>query len=143
MQKDVKEFKVVHMRFYIAGGSSNGELIKELCIFLERRSHECIYDWVNRLNYPEDIEQLTQIALNEVSIVRDAELFIGILPDGYALHTELGVALATRSNKRIILWSETGEEFDPKGSACSFYYHPVVERVVGDFYMLTDYLIKF
>ena len=29
-----------------------------------------------RLNYPEDIEQLTQIALNEVSIVRDAELFI-------------------------------------------------------------------
>ena len=131
------------MRFYIAGGSSNEELIKELCIFLERRSHECIYDWANRLNYPEDIEQLTQIALNEVSIVRDAELFIGILPDGYAMYTDLGVARATRSNKRIILWSETGEEFSPKSAVCSFYYHPVVERVVGDYYALTDYLIKF
>ena len=52
------------MRFYIAGGSSNEELIKELCIFLERRSHECIYDWANRLNYPEDIEPVSYTHLD-------------------------------------------------------------------------------
>ena len=85
-------------------------------------------------------ERMSEVAFNELRAVRDAELVVARLPGGQGTHTELGVALATRSNKRIILWSETGDEFAFDNRTCTFYFHPAAERVVCPFEELLEIL---
>ena len=91
---------------------------------LERRGHERSFDRVRRAG-----EDPGELAFNALRAVRDAELMLALLPAGNETHVELGVAIATRGNKRIILWSETGDEFERNERACAFYFHPCVERI--------------
>ena len=100
------------MRFYIATGLVNAEHARKAAEVLRRNGHEQTYDWTTHGDIRhEGAERMSEVAFNELRAVRDAELVVALLPGGQGTHTELGVALATRSNKRIILWSETGDEF--------------------------------
>ena len=76
---------------------------------------------------------MSEVAFNELRAVRDAELVVVLLPGGSGTHTELGLAIATRANKRIILWSERGDEFNYDERACTFYFHPCIEKVICPF----------
>ena len=119
------------MRFYIATGVGNAALAIRLANTLMNHGHELTYDWTAHGDVRYSGEQrMSEVAFNEFRAVRDAELVIGLLPGGSGTHTELGASIATRSNKRIILWSETGEEFSHDDRTCVFYYHPAVERIV-------------
>lgn len=95
---------------------------------LERRGHEHSFDRTQRGS-----EDPSQVAFSALRSVRDAELVIAMLPGGSETHVELGVAIATRGNKRIILWSGTGQEFENRDLSCAFYYHPCVERICCPF----------
>lgn len=122
------------MRFYIATGLENARRAAALAIILKKRGHEQTYDWTLHGDIRREGEtRMSEVAFNEMRAVRDAELVVVLFPGGNGTHTELGVAIATRSNKRIILWSETGSEFQPDERACTFYFHPSVERVVCPF----------
>ena len=122
------------MRFYIATGLQNARRASELAEVLKRRGHEHTYDWTLHGDIRREGElRMSEVAFNELRAVRDAELVVVLFPGGSGTHTELGVAIATRSNKRIILWSETGDEFHYDERACTFYFHPCIERVICPF----------
>lgn len=127
------------MRFYIATGLENALRAKELSIVLSRNGHELTYDWMAQGDVKmHGKERMAEIAFNEVRAVRDAELVVALLPGGKGTHTEIGVAIASRSNKRILIWSENGEHFRDEDKCCALYFHPAVERIVCTF----DELIK-
>lgn len=122
------------MRFYIATGLENSERAKTVAEILKRNGHEHTYDWTEHGDIRKQGEaRMSEVALNEIRAVKDAELFIALLPGGNGTHTELGAAIASRGNKRIILWSETGNEFKPDERSCTFYFHPAIERLVCPF----------
>ncbi|MCR5808885.1 MAG: hypothetical protein K6G56_04925 [Clostridiales bacterium] len=122
------------MRFYIATGIHNAGKASALAEVLKRRGHEQTYDWtVNGDIRREGAARMSEVAFNELRAVRDAELVVVLLPGGSGTHTELGLAIATRGNKRIILWSEHGDEFNYDERACTFYFHPCIERIICPF----------
>ena len=119
------------MRFYISTGAPNLHRAEELAEVLKRRGHELTYDWMAHGDIRRDGElRMSEAAFNELRAVRDAELVVVLLPGSNCTHTELGQAIATRGNKRIIIWSEFGEEFNPDERTCVFYFLPCCERVV-------------
>ena len=65
--------------------------------------------------------------------MQDAELVVLLLPGRFGTHAELGIAIASSANKRILLWSETSAPFDGGQGFCVFYHHPAVERFVCPF----------
>lgn len=119
------------MRFYIATGIGNAALAIRLANLLMDHGHELTYDWTvhGDVRYASE-QRMSEVAFNEFRAVRDAELIVALLPGGKGTHTEIGAAIATRSNKRIILWSANGDEFRHDSNTCVFYYHPAVERIV-------------
>jgi len=127
------------MRFYIASSIKNGANTAALASVLKARGHEHTYDWTEHGDIRAEGERvMIETAFNELRAVRDAELVVVLLPGGAGTHTELGVAIATRSNKRIVVWSEDGDEFLTPERTCTFYFHPCVERIVCPF----DELLK-
>lgn len=131
------------MRFYIATGLQHAQRASELAEVLKNRGHEHTYDWTVHGDIRREGEtRMSEVAFNELRAVRDAELMVVLLPGGTGTHTELGVAIATRGNKRIILWSEKGEEFNYDERACTFYFHPSIERIVCPFEELLRRLDK-
>lgn len=131
------------MRFYIATGLQNAEMASCLAAVLKARGHEQTYDWTVHGDIRREGElRMGEVAFNELRAVRDAELVVVLLPGGSGTHTELGVAIATRSNKRIILWSADGDQFNFDERSCTFYFHPSIERVVCPFEELLKRLDK-
>ena len=122
------------MRFYIASSTKNLEMAAALAGVLRSRGHEQTYDWTQHGDIREEGElMMSEVAFNELRAVRDAEMLIVLLPGGGGTHTELGVGIATRNNKRIVIWSESGDEFSDPDKTCAFYFHPSVERIVCPF----------
>ncbi|MBO4384442.1 MAG: hypothetical protein J5854_03350 [Clostridia bacterium] len=121
------------MRYYIASDPVNYEKAILLNEVLSARGHEHSQDRMCREGAVTDELLLGELTFSEFRAVRDAELVVVLLPARPETYTELGAALATRGNKRIILWSETGEEFDIFDPVCSFCFHPSAERVVCPF----------
>ena len=122
------------MRFYIATGLRNFERANELAGVLIARGHEQTHDWTVYGDVRRDgPAAMSELAFNELRAIRDAELMVVLLPGGTGTHTELGMAIATRSNKRIILWSESDAAFSYDEHTCTFYFHPCIERVVCPF----------
>ena len=118
------------MRVYVASGLENIERAKLVVDELKRRGHIIGYEWTKYgdvRGQSEDI--LMSTAREEAFAVIDSALVLIMLPGGRGTHIELGLALASRNNKRIILWSETGEEFGNDSKTCVFYHHMSIERL--------------
>ena len=129
------------MKFYVASGVPNAEKVNLAARALERAGHERTYDWTRHGDVSaESYARKSEVARLEAQAVMDAELVVLLLPGRFGTHAELGIALATAANKRILLWSETSAPFDGAEGFCVFYHHPVVERVVCPFEELLDQL---
>ena len=127
------------MRFYVASSIHNAENVKKVVSLMERNGHQLTYDWVKDGNVRSDgPDRMGEVAFFELRSVIDAELVLVMLPGGAGTHTELGISLASRTNKRILVWSEDSSDFtDPKKN-CVFYFHPAIERLVCPFEELLD-----
>ncbi len=126
------------MRFYISGGVTNTDNIALLSEVLEKNGHI--------INTPasstrETYDDLFEIAYKKAFSVADADFVLLLLPGTDETLAELGLALASRNNKRIVVWSQTGKEFVPGDDACAFYHHTAVERLEGDFKELMKKLL--
>ena len=126
------------MRFYISGGTENSDRVASLSLALAKNGHI--------INTPSSssracYDDLFEIAYKKVFSVTDADFVLLLLPGTDETFAELGLALASRNNKRIVVWSQTGKEFMPSDSACAFYHHTAVERLQGDFEQLKEKLL--
>lgn len=131
------------MKYYVASGVPNAERVNRAAAVLTRAGHERTYDWTTHGDVSKTAPaRKREVAAQEAKGVADAELVLLLLPGRFGTHAELGIALASSENKRILLWSETSAPFDGSEGFCVFYHHPAVERVVCPFETLLDDLAK-
>ena len=128
------------MKFYVASGLVNRDRVRSVVDALAALGHTPAYDWtlhgdVRRCGE----ERMREVAGKEAQGVVESELVLLMLPGGAGTHTELGLALAARGNKRILLWSATGREFQGN-ETCVFYHHPAVRRICCPFEELMEAL---
>lgn len=129
------------MKFYVASGVGNAEKVNQAAAVLEAGGHVRTYNWTTHGDVSQTPdERKREVASNESRGVAEAELVVLLLPGRFGTHAELGIALATAANKRILLWSQTSAPFDGAEGFCVFYHHPAVERVVCSFEELLDHL---
>ncbi|MEN6635419.1 MAG: hypothetical protein ABFC56_06190 [Clostridiaceae bacterium] len=122
------------MKFYVASGVSNAEKVNQTAAALTASGHTRTYDWTTHGDVSKaDSEFKRHVAASELRGVLEAELVVLLLPGRFGTHAELGIALGTYGNKRILLWSEIPAPFDGTEGFCVFYHHPAVERVVCSF----------
>lgn len=126
------------MRFYISGGPETRDSIAALTAALSKNGHI--------INTPSssaraNCDDLFELAYKKVFSVTDADFVLLLLPSSDETLVELGLALASRNNKRIVVWSQAGKEFAPGDHACAFYHHTAVERLEGDFEELMKKLL--
>ena len=122
------------MKYYVASGVPNAQRVNIVADTLNRRGHTRTYDWTTHgsvADAPADVKR--EVAATEAVAVASAELVVLLLPGRFGTHAELGVAIATCHNKRILLWSETETPFSGDSGFCVFYHHPNVERLVCSF----------
>ena len=129
------------MKYYVASGIPNAERVNLVADALNARGHERTYDWTTHGDVSKtDYGRKRAVAETEARAVADAELVVLLLPGRFGTHAELGVAIASSANKRILLWSESSAPFDGTEGFCVFYHHPAVERFVGPFDEFLHYL---
>lgn len=129
------------MKFYVASGVPNAERVNEAAQVLAARGHERTYDWTKHGDVSaESPERKREVAMTEAQAVQGAELVALLLPGRFGTHAELGIAIASCANKRILLWSESSAPFDGEQGFCVFYHHPAVERFSGPFESFLSYL---
>ncbi|MEC5425108.1 group-specific protein [Virgibacillus sp. C22-A2] len=114
------------MKFYIASGFRNKQVVRYVSQKLLSQGYTHTYDWTlnQRATSP---EQLRKIGTLEKQAIVDCEALILLLPAGYGSHTELGMALAL--GKRVYIYSE--KEIEP-ATASTFYFVDGVIRTHGD-----------
>lgn len=117
------------MKFYIASSLRNKEQVTYLANHLKEKGFLHTYDWTKNENV-NTIEKLAVIGEAEKDAVIDADFFILLLPGGFGSHTELGMAIA--SKKRIYIYSETDEPFNPEKTT-TFYHIEGIVKYIGDF----------
>ena len=129
------------MKFYVASGVPNAARVNEAAQVLAASGHERTYDWTRHGDVSaESPDRKREVARTEAQAVLDSQLAVFLLPGRFGMHTELGVALSSAANKRILLWSETSAPFDGEQGFCVFYHHPAVERRVGPFEEFLEFL---
>lgn len=129
------------MKFYVASGVSNAEKVNLAAAALTNAGHQRTYDWTGHGDVSKaEPEFKRHVASSESRGVLEAELVVLLLPGRFGTHAELGMALASSDNKRIMLWSETSAPFDGTEGFCVFYHHPAVERIVCPFEELLNRL---
>lgn len=122
------------MKYYVASGVSNARRVNLVADVLTDRGHTRTYDWTRHGSVADaPADKKRAVAAAEASAVAEAELVVLLLPGGFGTHAELGIAIATHANKRILLWSETDAPFGGAEGFCVFYHHPRVERIVCAF----------
>lgn len=132
------------MRYYLASGLENHARVNVIADALNAMGHVRTYDWTAHGDIrAQGSARMRQVAQNEINSVANADFVLFLLPGGKGTHTELGAALAEK--RRVILWSETGDEFrvengqaDP--AVCAFYFHTVAQRIVCPFEALPEKL---
>ncbi len=129
------------MRFYVASGLENLVRVKRALEKIRSLGHDVSYDWTQHGDVrTKGTDALNAVAGSETFAVMDSDRVLILLPGGKGTHTELGIALASRANKRIILWSETGEEFESNKNTCAFYHHSAVEKLRCGFEELLSFI---
>ena len=122
------------MKFYVASGVSNAARVNQAAAVLEQNGHIRTYDWTKNGDVSAASDEKKQfVAESEASAVAESELVVLLLPGRFGTHAELGIAIATHANKRILLFSETDAPFTGESGFCVFYRHPCIERVVCTF----------
>jgi diacylglycerol kinase family enzyme len=77
------------MKFYIASGLQNKEVVRDVANQLKEKGHIHTYDWTKN-EHISTIEELREIGQKEKEAVLEADTVIVLLPGGKGTHIELG-----------------------------------------------------
>jgi hypothetical protein len=95
------------VKFYIASALANYQAVLDIASREPLRDSEFTYNWAKKykdsLTMEVDEPPRRELSAAEVQAVKDAELFIFLLPGGRGAHVEYGVALADQ--KKIIIYN--------------------------------------
>ncbi len=114
-------------RFYIATGFQNKAEHAKVKHLFELHGWTCTYDWTLKGEPNSPIEELAQIAEEEIKGVLEADVLIVLLPGGRGTHTELGAALG--AGIPVVLWTPDAAMRTAPGMASVFYCHHSVSIV--------------
>ncbi len=129
------------MQYYVASAITNASRVNEVADLFNAKGYRRTYDWTKHGSVAGAASEMQgSVALQELHGVMSAELVVLLLPGRFGTHAELGAALASSQNKRILLWSEDASVFDGGDRFCVFYHHPAVERHSGAFPDFLQYL---
>jgi nucleoside 2-deoxyribosyltransferase len=124
------------MKFYIASGFENKELVQYVRDRLVEAGHMHTYDWTKN-SRAVTVEDLREIGQAELDAVKESDVVLVLLPGGKGTHTELGIALGLK--KDIHLFSR--EPIDLP-TATTFYYVDGISHYVGEIDRFVDDIIK-
>lgn len=146
--------------YYIASGLGNAEQVKAVKAKLDAAGWRHTYDWtVHGSVQSEGKERLHEVSSAESVGVWEADVLIVLLPGGRGTHSELGMQIGKLDtfvwlwtqghlpenpvdSTRICIFSPDASAFNPSdGTTCAFYFHPYVERFVGDLDTMIDIMI--
>lgn len=116
------------MKFYVASGMKNCELVNYYSKVLKEKGWEQTYNWVENVNDDVAIDEMIEYAKLETQGIIESDVVIVLLKAGRGAHIELGMALAL--DKKIFLCSETEEEFSIENTV-AFYELPNIIKLVG------------
>lgn len=112
------------MKFYIAGRFPQKDKVREVQDRVREKGHEITADWTSHDDIKDFFQQKRlseEYALEDVEGVRECEVFVLIgNEEGRGSHLELGVALASNTEKIYVIGQQRDEFL--------FYFHPEVER---------------
>ncbi len=129
------------MLYYVASGVPNAARVNEVASVLDALGHTRTYDWTKHGSVADaPDERKREVAMTEAQAVMDAQLVVLLLPGRFGTHAELGAAIASSENKRILLWSASDDPFSGREGFCVFYHHPAVMRIVCPFESFLDSL---
>lgn len=89
------------MKFYIASGLQNKEIVRDVANQLKEKGHIHTYDWTKN-EHISTIEELREIGQKEKDAVLEADTVIVLLPGGKGTHIELGLALGQEKGSTFI-----------------------------------------
>jgi nucleoside 2-deoxyribosyltransferase len=113
--------------FYLSTRKDRNAEAVPLMEALQARGWERTFDWANQgFSGPSEYSDL---AVAEISGIRDADVLIVLLPGGYGTHVEIGAALAL--GKPVILHAPSRETLETP-YACAFHYHPAVKLLISE-----------
>ena len=116
------------MKFYIGAGFKNSEMVNNISKKLIEKGWIHTYNWAENILGKETIEDMIKFSKLERQAINDSDIVIIILPAGRGTHIELGMALAF--NKKVVLYSIDGKEFDVENTV-NFYQLPEIDKIVG------------
>ncbi|KAA0548167.1 group-specific protein [Bacillus sp. BGMRC 2118] len=121
------------MKFYIASGLQNKEMVQRVSMYLREKGHQHTYDWTKN-NVADTFEKLTMIGEAERQGVQEADVLIALLPGGKGTHIEIGIAIGL--NIPVYIYSESSMD-DPLTS-CTFYHIEGVTLMSGNIHTLLE-----
>ncbi|SET24306.1 Nucleoside 2-deoxyribosyltransferase [Oceanobacillus limi] len=113
------------MKFYIASGFENKDLVQYVRDELKKEGHLHTYDWTQNVRATTE-DKLGAIGELEKQAVADCDFLVLLLPGGRGTHTELGMALAY--GKPVFLYSPDTIDLT---TATTFYYVEGVKHFIG------------
>ncbi|MBY6035868.1 group-specific protein [Fictibacillus nanhaiensis] len=116
------------MKFYMASGFQNKELVKEMSLRIEETlGWKLTYDWTQN-SRAQTVEDLADIGAKEFKAVMESNVVIVILPGGKGCHTELGIALG---NQKHVFLYDPNRILNQLSEATTFYFLPEVKHWNG------------
>lgn len=124
------------MKFYIASGFENKEIVRKVRDRLVAAGHEHTYDWTKNERAVTEAD-LIRIGTAERDAVMDSDVVLVLLPGGKGTHTELGIALGL--HKKVHLYAAE-KLYLP--TASTFYFVENVEHFYGELDSFIDHVIS-
>lgn len=124
------------MRFYVATCLANAPAAQTLASILQDKipgSFPTYRWWQHGAVWRDGLGRIRDVATKELDAVKNADVFVAILPGGRGTHVEIGAALALGIPVLLVKPVDGGPPWDGEEGTTAFYRHPgVFGRIVTD-----------
>lgn len=117
--------------YYIASRLENVEQVRRLKAILDGWGWRHTYDWTAAGSVQGDAAAIGMVAEKETRGVREADVFVALLPGGRGTHVELGTAIGEAGCTPYVYSENPDKDFGTTRETCAFYHHPWVNQITS------------
>ncbi|MFZ3589517.1 nucleoside 2-deoxyribosyltransferase [Bacillus sp. DJP31] len=125
------------MRFYIASGFENKELVRKVSTTLVKKGFTHTYDWT-RNDRADSFQKLHSIGEAEKEGVKTADILVALLPGGKGTHIEIGMAIGYYKSVYIYC----ADPIEEPSLSCTFYHIDGVRLIHGPISELIEVIFR-